>query len=94
MTADLQSRIRIGDDVVFSELEGESVVLNIQSGIYYTLNEVATRAWALLQEHGEVEAAYETLVKEYDAPDEQVRADLLILVDRLASLGLVEIIPT
>ena len=94
MATDLHTRIRVSEDVVFSDLEGESVVLNIQSGIYYTLNEVATRAWALLQEHGEVGAAYQTLVKEYEAPDEQVRADLLILVDRLASLGLVEISPS
>ena len=92
MTADLKSKVRVGDDVVFSELEGESVVLNIQSGIYYTLNEVATRAWALLQEHGEVGAAHQALTREYDVPEEQLRADLLILVDRLASLGLVQVV--
>ena len=92
MTATLESKIRIGDDVVFSELEGESVVLNIQSGIYYTLNEVATRAWALLQERGEVGAVYQALAGEYSVPKEQLRDDLLILVDRLASLGLVQVV--
>jgi len=83
--------VHIGPDVLFRDLNGEAVVLNLTTGQYYGLNEVGTRMWALLAEHGQVEAAFQALLEEYDVAGEQLQRDLLGFVDELASHGLVQL---
>ncbi len=84
------SRVAIPETVLFRELEGEAVILSTDSGKYFGLNEVGTRMWTLLRQHGEVEAACRALLAEYDVPEERLREDLAHFVDTLATRGLVE----
>jgi hypothetical protein len=88
--ATLETTIHIPDDVYFRDLDGEAIILNTESGKYYGLDEVGTRMWNLLAEHGQVGPAYRTLLGEYDVTEERLEQDLLDLVDELASHGLVE----
>ena len=53
----LDSRVTIGPDVVFRELDGEAVILNLETGLYFGLNEMGTRIWQRLDAHGEVRAS-------------------------------------
>jgi len=46
----LRDSIIIPDDVLFRELDGEAVLLNLKTGIYFGLNPVATRMWQLIVE--------------------------------------------
>lgn len=85
----IESKISIPEDVLFHEVGGEAVILNLESGKYYGLDEVGTRMWALLADHGGVEPAYRALLEEYDVDEARLRGDLLELIDRLAAQGLV-----
>lgn len=87
----LKTTIHIPDDVYFRDLDGEAIILNTESGKYYGLDEVGTRMWNLLAEHGQIEPAYRAMLAEYDVTEERLRQDLLNLVDELASHGLVQI---
>ena len=87
----LQSKISVSEEVMFRELSGEAVLLDQESGKYYGLDEVGTRMWSLLAEHGQVDPAYRVLLDEYDVTGEQLREDLLNLVDELASYGLLTV---
>ena len=89
--ATLESRISVPEDVLFRDLSGEAVVLNLETGKYYGLDEVGTRMWSLLTQHGRVEPAYQALLDEYDVAEEQLRQDVLSLVDELASHGLLQV---
>ena len=89
--ATLQSKINIPEDVLFRDLDGEAIVLNLVSGKYFGLDETGTRMWALLAEHGRVEPAFRTLLDEYEVNEEQLRTDLLNLVDELASHDLLQL---
>ncbi len=84
------NQITISNTVLFRELEGEAVLLATGSGQYFGLNEVGTRMWSLLRQHGEIEAACRELIAEYDVPEERLRADFSSFVDTLAIRGLVE----
>jgi hypothetical protein len=45
----LQSRIRVNSPQVISEhIDGETVMINLQTGAYYSLNASAARIWGLL----------------------------------------------
>ena len=89
--ATLQSKISIPEDVLFRDLDGEAVVLNLESGKYFGLDETGTRMWALLAEHGRVEPACRVLLDEYEVSEEQLQCDLLKLVDELASHDLLQL---
>lgn len=91
MPITLQTTVQIPPDVLFHELGGEAVLLNLADGKYYGLDEVGTRMWALLSEHGRLEPAYRALLEEYEVEPAQLESDLLELVNRLASQGLLTI---
>jgi len=78
-------------EVLSTEVEGEAVLLNLENGQYYSLDEVGTRMWALLTEHGEVELATQAMLEEYDVDEEELRRDMLHLVEELAMHGLVHV---
>ena len=91
----LEDAIRVSEDVVFREIDGEAVLLELGTGIYFGLNEVGTRIWGLLQRDGSLRNAYEAMQEQYDVPGEQLERDLLELVNQLLVKRLVvEHIPT
>lgn len=85
----LETAFTVPDDVVFRDLSGEAVLLNLDSGIYFGLNSVGTRAWQLMVEHGRLDRVFERLLGEYDVPADTLRDDLLDLFEQLATHGLV-----
>jgi hypothetical protein len=87
----LESRVSPCNDVIFKEVGGEAVVLNLETGKYYGLDEVGARMWTLLIEKNQVEAVYRTLVEEFEVSKEQLEQDLLSLVNQLAVNGLLQI---
>ena len=93
MSISFSDRVKIPDDVLISKLQEESVILNLENERYYGLDDVGTRFLSVLTTSESIEAAYETLVKEYDVESEVLRQDLLELVQNLAEQGLIQINP-
>ena len=82
--------IQASDGVVFRNLSGEAVLLNLATGIYFGLNETGTRMWTLLLETGNKEKTIATLKREYDADEPRLREDLDQLVHQLSEKGLLK----
>ncbi len=87
----LSTTVRVSDDAVFREIDGEAVVLNLASGIYFGLNAVGTRVWQLIEQHGALEAVRGALMTEFDVEADVAGRDLTNLVSELAAKGLVEV---
>jgi hypothetical protein len=60
------------------------VLLAVDSGTYYELNEVGSTVWAACDGTRTVAEIVALVVEEYDAPPETVEADVRALVDDLA----------
>ena len=88
----IESTVRIKDDVIFNDLQGEVVLLNLKTGIYFGLDPVGTRAWQLIQDHGSLGPVRDDMLGEYEVSAERLWEDLQDLVIRLADNGLVEVI--
>jgi hypothetical protein len=82
-------RFVVHPSVVFRELDGEVVLLHLDTGMYYGLDPVGTRVWALLVDHGSPAAVCERMLEEFDVLPEVVERDVLGLVDALRDKGLV-----
>jgi hypothetical protein len=85
----LDSRVSISEDAVFRELGGESVIVHLDSGIYYGLDPVGTRVWQLIDAHGQLKPVFEAALDEFDVEPARLEEDLLRLVTELASRRLV-----
>ena len=67
----LNSSLKVSDDVVFRDLDGEGVILNLASGVYFGLDETGTRMWRLIEQHGHLAAVLAALCDEFDAACER-----------------------
>lgn len=83
--------IRIADDVVFEVLDDETVVLNLTSGEYHTLNGTGTRAWQLIEEHHDLDRVRTAMAAEFDVDAARLAADLERLVKDLVERRLVTV---
>ena len=88
MTISFSDRVRVPDDVLISNLQEESVILNLESERYYGLDKVGTRFLSVLNTSESIEAAYELLRHEYDVDAHVLRQDLLELVEDLVKQGI------
>lgn len=89
MKVSFAQRTTPADDVLVQMLDGEAVLLNLNTESYFGLDEVGARMWTLLTESDSIQTAYEALLEEYDVTPEQLRADLAALIDRLVEQGLI-----
>ena len=78
-------------DAVFRDLDGEAVILHLDSGTYFGLNAVGTRIWQLMERDGRLTAVLDDLRTEYDASPDVLERDLLDLVARLVDARLGEV---
>lgn len=67
-------------DVVFTQLDDEGVILNLRSKYYFTVNATGLRVWQLLQKGLDQEAIVEQLMVEYDIDAATCRADVAALL--------------
>lgn len=87
-----ETRISISTDQVSAELNGEAVVLNLKSGVYFGLNPVGTTVWSMLKTSPRsVAELREGILQEYDVGVERCDDDLRALLASLSEHGLIEI---
>lgn len=84
----LDSIVAVSDDAVFRELDGESVVLNLETGLYYGLDEVGTRIWRAVDPKASLRIVLESVVAEFNTDRPAAEADLLELAAALLDKGL------
>jgi Coenzyme PQQ synthesis protein D (PqqD) len=85
-------RVAPAHKVLFRELGGEAVILDLKTERYLGLDETGTRMWRLLTELDSIQAAYAALLDEYEVEPDRLRQDLVGFVEELSSHGLIEIV--
>ena len=79
----------IPEDIVFRDLAGEAVILNLGTGMYFGLNAVGTQIWRLIGEGYSSEQLVTALLEEYEIDEGRVRKDLDTLLEQLTDAGLI-----
>jgi hypothetical protein len=77
-------------DVVSTRQCDTTVLLDVNGGWYYTLNEVGGRIWELVGEKATVAEIVDRLNGEFDASAERLATDTSAMLERLLEAGLVE----
>lgn len=74
--------------VVSEVVDGETVILNLQTGAYFALNRTGTRIWELIRERCDREVVCGRVAKEFRVDPMRVRADFDRLAQALVERGL------
>lgn len=88
---DISATVVPSPEVLVQELDGEAVLLNLESERYFGLDDVGTRVWQHLLEHRRLDRVCEELLKEYDVDGPTLRADVVRLVQELVEAGIVTV---
>ena len=84
-------KITISEEALSQEVNGETVILDLKSESYFGLDEVGTRIWQLLQEHGDVQKTFDVMLDEFDVEEEQLEKDMSALLDDMLEKGLLHL---
>ena len=84
------TRYRIPDGLMMQTVKDESVILDPDTGTYFTLNDVGTRMLQLFRDHGDIEAVVATITDEFDVDAASAHNDLQQLLNDLSTHGLAE----
>jgi hypothetical protein len=87
------NRAVVPSHVLVRHLDGESVLLNLETERYFGLDSTATRMWELVTTSTTIELAYEKLVEEFEVEPAVLRTHLTDLLSELKENGLLNVLP-
>jgi pyrroloquinoline quinone biosynthesis protein D len=79
----LDARPRRQESVLAQEAQGQTVLLRLDDGGYYALDEVGAAVWELCDGTRSVADIVAALGEQFDAPEMTIRADVLEFVEEL-----------
>lgn len=81
----------IPDTVVARAVGDEMVMLDLDSGVYYTLNGTGAFIWRCCEQGQPAEEIVPAITAQYEVSDGVARADLDAFFDSMSELGLIRV---
>jgi hypothetical protein len=88
----LQSNIQRNPGMVTSNLDGEIVMMSVENGEYYGLDEIGTRIWQLMEHPIVIENLISCLTEEFEVELEECEEDTLEFLEDLYSRNLINLL--
>jgi len=86
-------RVVVPAHVLVRHLDGETVLLNLDTEKYFGLDGTGTRMWEIVIHSPSIEAAYGRLSEEFDVEPEVLRNHFADLLGQLLENGLLKVMP-
>ncbi len=85
------SILQRAEHVTFEVVADEAILIDITTGTYFSLNEVGTEFWEMLDGEQTIEQHAAIIAAKYEVEREMVVADLLDLAEEMAKDKLIHI---
>ena len=82
--------LRPSPDVQGTSMEGETVLLDLSTGRYYTLNRLGSVIWEHCTSHSTISDIHAVLCDRFEVASERALDDLITLANRLVQEGLLQ----
>ncbi len=87
---DVITIIKRSENATFQTVAGEAILIDLQTGKYFSLNRVGTEFWEMLDGEQSLAQHAAALATKYNADAEMVTTDLTELAEKLVEKGLAE----
>ncbi len=87
----LTTQIQRRGDLLSSEMDGETVMLDMVSGYYFSMDSVGGRIWQLLENTQTVAQLCETLQQEYEVDAETCAREVVEFLQELSKHQLINL---
>jgi hypothetical protein len=84
-----EQKVNVSDDVLFQILEGETVLLNMETEQYFALNDIGSKIWELISNEKSISEVFKKLLHEYEVEDETLKNDFSNLLLKMESKKLI-----
>jgi hypothetical protein len=82
--------VRVNDPyVVHESIDGEVIILNLETGTYYGLRDVGAEIWRFIQQRGSVDAIVEAIARRYSGARDAIEAAVRTFIEELRAETLV-----
>jgi hypothetical protein len=86
------SIVKCAEHVVFTEIDGECVILNVASGYYFCLDDIGSKIWELIENPKKVSDIVERLREEYTVKHSECITDTLSFLKGLFDDDLITVV--
>lgn len=87
----LTQRFCVFDNNIISDVFGEEVVLvNLESGVYYSLRDSATQFWIRIFNHYSIEEISQELLSIYDLPESELHSEINQFINQLLETKIIK----
>jgi hypothetical protein len=80
---DLNQKIARSDNFVFNEVDGELVMMNIETGAYASLNETGKSIWGFLDAPKSISEIVSSLIEEYEIDQATCEKEVLPFIQNM-----------
>jgi hypothetical protein len=87
----MQSVVKATREVLWRPLGKEVAILNLRNSTYYGLDPVGAYLWTLMQQATSMRELRDAMLEKYDLDQQRCEQELLDLLHKLHSEGLVEV---
>ncbi|MDD5058029.1 MAG: lasso peptide biosynthesis PqqD family chaperone [Sideroxydans sp.] len=87
----LESTVCQSENQVSTVLDDEVVLMSIENGAYFGLNQVLSRIWRILESPVTVAQICATLQEEYDVAQDVCHRDVMEILEKLAEKKLISV---
>jgi hypothetical protein len=77
------------DEIAAKVIDGELIIIRLSDGTYYSMDNVGTRVWELIERRHDLGAVIDTIATWYGTPVERVDSDTTPLVAELLAERLI-----
>ncbi|MDB6130441.1 MAG: hypothetical protein JWM04_1548 [Verrucomicrobiales bacterium] len=92
MALTLDTKVVADKDQLSTELNGQSVIMNVDTGTYYSLNPVGSVIWRVIQEPATLRQVSDQVIAEFDVDAVRAQADVIKLVQDLVASKLAQVV--
>lgn len=85
--------VRRKPDVMTAEVDGEIVLMSLQSGYYFGLNAVSSDIWRRMEVPVRIDALCDALAEAYTGDRAQIETDVLTFLNALSERQLLDTLP-
>jgi hypothetical protein len=76
-------------DIAAKVVDGEAILINLATGVYYSMDKVSGLVWSMIANRSSVERITGAIAARYPVPEAQVRADVQRLAVQLLAENLI-----